>query len=243
MVLPIGFFMPLPLAMMIPFMGIQSAVMAKQFGENFQYGKRRISAMSNEEFNKLTPSILMQRANEELKSMIPSMEQSITEMREFQKFIVSEFIGMINELIRAGFGKILGLGEDQLTGIEHFMHGHISGHETTTTVAPTETPVITPEGELAPPPREFPSSEPVPTVLPKAGAIQIDARNALIKIIASWASFEVKYRNLYFALDARAQLLQKDGNTGYYRSWQYNKSGRIKAQATLTKLLQSYTWN
>ncbi len=49
-------FLPIPLAMMIPFMGAQSLVLGKAFGEGFQYGKRKISAMTNEEFNKLTPS-------------------------------------------------------------------------------------------------------------------------------------------------------------------------------------------
>ncbi len=127
MALPIGFFMPLPLAMMIPFMGVQSAVMAKQFGENFQYGKRRISAMSNEEFNRLTPKILMENANVELKSMIPSMEASITEMRTFQTFLIQEFIKMIKEAIGAGIGELVGgidVGDSDKQYWEHFMHGH-----------------------------------------------------------------------------------------------------------------------
>ncbi len=128
MALPIGFFMPLPLAMMIPFMGVQSAVMAKQFGENFQYGKRRISAMSNEEFNRLTPKILMENANVELKAMIPSMEASITEMRTFQTFLIREFIAMIKEAIGAGVGELVGgIGtpdEGDKQYWEHFFHGH-----------------------------------------------------------------------------------------------------------------------
>ncbi len=131
MVIPtIGFFMPLPLAMMIPFMGIQSAVMAKQFGENFQYGKRRISAMSNEEFNKLTPAILQANANAELKAMIPTMEASIKDMRDFQAFIVKEFMEMLNDLISRGLGNIF--GDDIVTSVEHFLHGHGGappGHE------------------------------------------------------------------------------------------------------------------
>ncbi len=94
----IGFFMPLPLAMMIPFMGIQSAVMAKQFGENFQFGKRRISAMSNEAFNKLTPKILMENNAAEIRNMIPSMKESIHDMDEFQKFLIVEFLSMIKSL-------------------------------------------------------------------------------------------------------------------------------------------------
>ncbi len=166
MVLPIGFFMPLPLAMMIPFMGIQSAVMAKQFGENFQYGKRRISAMSNEEFNRLTPKILMENANAELKSMIPSMEQSIKDMSEFQTFLIGEFIKMIGDMLAAGLGKVLGIEDidTALQQIEHFLHGHGGGHG-------TEPPVVQPPPVVTPPPGtptpfppgtppEFPRPEP-----------------------------------------------------------------------------------
>ncbi len=80
-------------------MGIQSAVMAKQFGENFQYGKRRISAMDNDEFNKLTPKILMSNANRELTEMMPEMKESIIQMQEFQIFLVKEFLNMIQNFV------------------------------------------------------------------------------------------------------------------------------------------------
>ncbi len=146
--------MPLPLAMMIPFMGIQSAVMAKQFGENFQYGKRRISAMSNEEFNKLTPAMLQERTNAELKAMIPNMQQSIIDMQGFQEFLVKQFVKMIGDILIAGLGKIIGVSdadvEKALQDIDHFLHGHPFGHEGTTTTVVEETPtttVITDTGE------------------------------------------------------------------------------------------------
>jgi len=156
--------MPLPLAMMIPFMGIQSAVMAKQFGENFQYGKRRISAMSNDEFNKLTPKMIQDNANAELKAMIPSMQSSVTDMRGFQEFLVKEFILMVDQLIKAGLGSLLGLTEKGVTqaiaDIEHFLHGHTDLHigEPSTVEpvpeapiqAPTTTPTI-PIEEQEPP--------------------------------------------------------------------------------------------
>ncbi len=91
MSLPIGFFAPLPLPMMIPFMGIQSAVMAEQFGTMFQYGKRRISAMSNEEFNKLTPKMLQERMTREIEGMIPEMKEQIQAMRPMVELIIKEF--------------------------------------------------------------------------------------------------------------------------------------------------------
>ncbi len=87
----IGFFAPLPLPMMIPFMGIQSAVMAEQFGTMFQYGKRRISAMSNEEFNALTPEKLQQRMTMNLQGMIPEMEKQIQTMGPLMEIILKEF--------------------------------------------------------------------------------------------------------------------------------------------------------
>ncbi len=119
MPIPISGFMPLPLAMMIPFMGAQSAVMAKQFGENFQYGKRRISAMTNEEFNKLTPAKLAERTAQELKAMIPSMESSITDMRLFQSFLVREFIATVKQLPSDIGGAIF--GNDDTTGIPEWL--------------------------------------------------------------------------------------------------------------------------
>ncbi len=90
--------------MMIPFMGAQSLVIGKQFGEGFQYGKRKISAMSNEEFNKVTPAKLAQNNAEELKEMIPEMKSSITDMRSFQSFIVNELIATAKQLPNDIFG-------------------------------------------------------------------------------------------------------------------------------------------
>ncbi len=105
--------MPLPLAMMIPFMGIQSAVMMKQAGENWQYGKRRISAMSNEDFNNLTPLKMLNNSNEEVKSMIPSMKQSIIDIRQFQDFIIVEIIELMRRGLETGLGAIFGLTPQQ----------------------------------------------------------------------------------------------------------------------------------
>ncbi len=141
MVLPIGFFAPLPLPMMIPFMGIQSAVMAEQFGTMFQYGKRRISAMSNEEFNKLTPQMLQERITVQVQGMIPEMEKQIQAMRPMVVIIMKEFA----EYVRLATEAIAKGGEEYL---QHAAHGHIFGHgdtyvppsTTTTELAPEPTP-------------------------------------------------------------------------------------------------------
>ncbi len=109
-------FMPLPLAIMIPFMGIQSGVMAQQFGMNFQYGKRKISAMSNEEFNKLTPQQMQLDFSNQITGMIPTFEKSLQEMRPFQRMIFIEMIAAFKEAVQLGL-DIAGAGLGINTGL------------------------------------------------------------------------------------------------------------------------------
>ncbi len=136
-------FMPLPLAIMIPFMVIQSGVMAQQFVMNFQYGKRKISAMSNEEFNKLTPEKMQADFSNMIKGMIPTFEQSLKEMRPFQRMIFVEMVAAFKEAVdlgldiaKAGLG-IPPSGDVPIVDphkflspaqiLEHKKHGHLGG--------------------------------------------------------------------------------------------------------------------
>ncbi len=94
--LPISGFLPVPLPMMIPFMGAQSMVIGKAFGEGFQYGKRKISAMPNEEFNKLTFESMMSNFRTELKASIPTMNASLKDMQPMVEVVVREFFNYIS---------------------------------------------------------------------------------------------------------------------------------------------------
>lgn len=98
---PIGFFSPFPNPTMVPFMAFQSLVQAQAFGLGFQYGKRKISSMTNEEFNKLTPQMLDQEITADIRSMIPSLQQSMADMTPMMKTIIEQMGAMINELIKA----------------------------------------------------------------------------------------------------------------------------------------------
>ncbi len=98
-------------------MGAQSLVLGKQFGEGFQYGKRKISAMTNEEFNKLTPAKLAQDNAAELRQMIPSMQASITDMRSFQSFIVRELIATVKQLPSDVFSGVQQLGQTDVSSV------------------------------------------------------------------------------------------------------------------------------
>ncbi len=88
-------FLPVPLPMMIPFMGAQSLVIGKMFGEGFQYGKRKISAMPNEEFNKLTFESMMSNARDEMKASIPTMQKALGDMQPLVQTVIHEFFDYI----------------------------------------------------------------------------------------------------------------------------------------------------
>ncbi len=94
----IGLFAPLPLAMMIPFMAGQSLMMGEAFGKGFQYGKRKISSMSNEEFNALTPDDLGKSIQTDYNAIIPHLGQAVKASSEFQSLVIREIIDVIKKL-------------------------------------------------------------------------------------------------------------------------------------------------
>ncbi len=109
MVLPVSGFLPVPLPMMIPFMGAQSLVIGKMFGEGFQYGKRKISAMPNEEFNKYTFQDMMSNAREEIKASIPTMNAAMQDMQPMVEVVVREFFNYVSLVTKI----VTGTGEGE----------------------------------------------------------------------------------------------------------------------------------
>ncbi len=94
----IGFFAPLPLAMMMPFMAGQSMMMGDAFGKSYQYGKRKISAMSNEDFNKLTIRDLANDIQADFNNIIPPLSQAVRQSSVFQSLIIQEMGKIIKTL-------------------------------------------------------------------------------------------------------------------------------------------------
>ncbi len=138
MVLPIGGFMPIPLAMMIPFMATQSLVMGHAFGEAFQYGKRKISAMSNEEFNKLRLEDLAANMFKSYQFIIPDLKTSIGQSTDLQNFIVAKLLDMPREIFGALGGAAVGIGGAGTPGGEVAVGKKTPGESF---VAPVKTPV------------------------------------------------------------------------------------------------------
>ncbi len=127
MALPIGGFMPIPLALMIPFMATQSLVMGEAFGTAFQYGKRRISAMSNEDFNKLTIEEVASQMFKSYENIIPELKQSIKKSTQFQNFIFATLLDMPRGLLAELFG-VGESGANKPKPSEHEVFGH-PGHD------------------------------------------------------------------------------------------------------------------
>ncbi len=98
---PLSAFTAIPNPQMPAFLGAQSFIMMYQAGEGWQYGKRRISALSNEEFNKLDIKSLMERQAMELKGAIPIIERSMNNMTRMVPMIIEQYGDFIREAIKA----------------------------------------------------------------------------------------------------------------------------------------------
>ncbi len=96
---PLSAFTAVPNPQMLAFMGAQSFIMMFQAGEGWQYGKRRISAMTNEDFNKLTPERLLQNQAATLRSSISTIEKSMNDMTPMIKTIISQYGDFLREII------------------------------------------------------------------------------------------------------------------------------------------------
>ncbi len=75
----------------------QSFAMGEAFGKGFQYGKRRISAMDNKEFNKMSAKDHFVETTADIKSMIPEMKQAMSSFAFLQQDIIKELLGYIKD--------------------------------------------------------------------------------------------------------------------------------------------------
>ncbi len=117
MSLPLSAFTAVPNPQMLAFMAAQSFVMMMQAGEGWQYGKRKQSAMTNEEFNKQSPQSIMQRQMSELKRAIPTIEQSMNNMTPMIRTIVTQYGDFMAEIVKATPDTIsAAMGNQTLTG-------------------------------------------------------------------------------------------------------------------------------
>jgi len=101
---PISGFTAIPNPQMLAFMPIQSYLMMYFAGSAWQFGKRKISAKSNEEFNKLTMKTLLEEHTMELKSVIPTLEKSLNDVTPLIRILIEQY----GDFIREAFGALEG---------------------------------------------------------------------------------------------------------------------------------------
>ncbi len=105
-------------------MFMQSAAMALAFGSNFQYGKRKISSMSNEDFNKMSALDMNIDLANTVNAMIPNVEQSFKQMEKMNITILDSMARYFAQAIEFGFDVLT--GKRGVTGTEsHFDVSHI----------------------------------------------------------------------------------------------------------------------
>ncbi len=89
-------------------MFMQSAAMALAFGSNFQYGKRKISSMSNDEFNRLTPTQMNIDLVNSVNAMIPSVEASFKQMERMNVTILDSMARYLAQGVEFLFDVVSG---------------------------------------------------------------------------------------------------------------------------------------
>ncbi len=114
--------MPLPLPIMIPFMMWQSAAIAAGFGTYFQFAKRKVSAMSNEEFNNANPHDLVDALYADIVKNIPS---SFKQIESLTPIILDSMLKMLTDAAQ-WFSQILG-GTGGPADLAHHLQG-LPGH-------------------------------------------------------------------------------------------------------------------
>ncbi len=223
MVLPISGFLPVPLPMMIPFMGAQSLVIGKMFGEGFQYGKRKISAMTNEEFNKLTFEDMMSNARTELRNSIPTMNAALQDMKPMVDVVVREFLQYINEVSKT-------LQAVTVTGLEQGAHAlgtHVPGAHPEVSI-PTTQETFSTQQPFSPERPGF-TKKPI-RITTTRGVTQ---RNVRIKTLPRAGSAQIQLRN---------HLIQQVRTISRLPKRPATKRSLKSTQDRLTKLLGQYNW-
>ncbi len=87
-------FSPMPLGIMAPFMGYQSAALAYNFGLNYEFGKRVIKSMSNEKFNKIAedPILLNELTSRHHDVLLEAFINEVPKVDKIQDLIIKKMV-------------------------------------------------------------------------------------------------------------------------------------------------------
>lgn len=126
--------MPLPNPTMIPFMSVQSAGIGYYFGVFYQYGKRKVMAMSNEKFNNTSFRSLLASMSSEMDALVPHMDRGMKQtaqpmvdsIMQATALMLNQFAKSIPEAVQTTFtgNPSEGLATPDDTGIPEFLRAY-----------------------------------------------------------------------------------------------------------------------
>ncbi len=98
---PLSGFTAVPNPQMLAFMPIQSYLMMYFAGAGWQIGKRKISAIPNDQFNKMSANDLLQGFTADLRGSIPTLERSLQDVSPLIKVLVEQYGDFIRQALAA----------------------------------------------------------------------------------------------------------------------------------------------
>jgi len=101
MSLPISGFTAVPNPMMLSFLATQGFAIMYYGGAGWQFGKRKVSGMTNEEVNAMSPNEFLIKLHSETKTMVPTMQRGMEDMTPLIHTTMTQFGAYIREAIKA----------------------------------------------------------------------------------------------------------------------------------------------
>lgn len=87
--------------MMLSFLATQGFAIMYYGGAGWQFGKRKVSGMSNEEVNAMSPNQFLMKLHGETRTMVPTMAQGMKDMTPLISTTIQEFGAYIREAVKA----------------------------------------------------------------------------------------------------------------------------------------------
>ncbi len=112
---PISGFTAIPNPQMLAFMPIQSYLMMYFAGAGWQIGKRKISAIPNDQFNKMSAKDLLEGFTADLRSTIPTLERSLKDITPLIATLIEQYGEFVTIALKEIPKAAVGVLESQLT--------------------------------------------------------------------------------------------------------------------------------
>ncbi len=97
---PLSGFTAVPNPQMLSFMPIQSYLMMYFAGAGWQIGKRKISAIPNDKFNKMSANDLLKGFTADLRETIPTLERSLQDVTPLVRILIEQYGEFMKEILK-----------------------------------------------------------------------------------------------------------------------------------------------